>query len=321
MLQLPFFEKLRSAKNVLLAGCGGGFDIYCGLPLYFALKSADKNVHLANLSFANLPRTPKTKPENWLTPYLYKVTSEIRSSPALYFPEYSLCKWFSEQGMETPIYCFENTGVKPLVNNYETLIKTLEIDTIILVDGGTDSLMRGDEAGLGTPMEDISSITAVNQLLVERKMLVCLGFGVDHYHGVCHAQFLEAVADLTRSQGYLGMFSLMQEMPEVQLYQQACQSIFQKMSEHYISIVSTSILSSLEGHYGNYQTNARTAKSKLWINPLMPVYWCFQIEQVAQRILYLEQMKQTETHADVMNTVMNFRNSGLHIKQWESIPI
>jgi len=219
------------------------------------------------------------------------------------------------------VYCFENTGVRPLIANYEKLINELNLDTIILIDGGTDSLMRGDEVDLGTPFEDIASITAVNSLAVARKMLVCLGFGIDAFHGICHAQFLEAVAALIRTQGYLGMFSLTQEMPEVQLYQQVCHDIFAKMSSHYTGIVSASIVSALEGHYGNHHATERTANSRLWINPLMSIYWCFQVEQVAQRILYLEAMQLTETHQDVMTVIRQFRSSCPNIKKWESIPI
>ena len=35
------------------------------------------------------------------------------------------------------------------------LVDELGIDTIILADGGTDSLMCGDEEELGTPTEDM----------------------------------------------------------------------------------------------------------------------------------------------------------------------
>ncbi len=34
----------------------------------------------------------------------------------------------------------------------------------MLVDGGTDILMRGDENGLGTPVEDLTSVAAVTAL-------------------------------------------------------------------------------------------------------------------------------------------------------------
>ena len=32
-MNIPFFEQLASARNVLIAGAGGGFDVFCGLPL------------------------------------------------------------------------------------------------------------------------------------------------------------------------------------------------------------------------------------------------------------------------------------------------
>jgi hypothetical protein len=79
----------------------------------------------------------------------------------------------------------------------------------VLVDGGTDILMRGDEAGLGTP-EDMSSLAAVAALpdsLV--RLVACLGFGIDSYHGVCHAHVLENLAALQRA----GAFSVPPDSP------------------------------------------------------------------------------------------------------------
>jgi hypothetical protein len=194
------------------------------------------------------------------------------------------------------------------------------LDTIILVDGGTDSLMRGDEIGLGTPQEDIASITAVHELAVERKMLACLGFGVDRFHGVCHAHFLEAVAELTRRHGYLGMFSITEDMPEAQLYRQASDAVFGAMP-HHVSIVTSSILSALAGHYGDHHATPRTQASELWINPLMPVYWCFRLAPVAERILYREAMQTTESYSDVVSVIKQFRDSSIKIRSRQVIPV
>jgi hypothetical protein len=315
-LKLPFFNEIEKAENILLVGAGGGYDIFSGLPLYFGLRAAGKRVHLANLSFSFLPLTKKLR----LSPSMLKVTA---NTPILtsYFPEFYLSQWFREQqGEEIPIYCFYCRGVKPLVENYQILIKLLSVDTVILVDGGTDSLMRGDEVDLGTPEEDITSITAVNELDVERKILTCLGFGVDYFHGICHAQFLEAVADLTQKGGYLGMFSLMEEMPEVQKYREASEFVFKAMPRD-ISIVSSSILSALAGHYGNFHATNRTWGSQLWISPLMPVYWCFRLNHVAQRVLYLEEMKKTVGYQDVKSVINEFRSKYTSIRARENIPV
>jgi len=54
---IPLFRQLDNSQNILISGAGGGFDIYCGLPLYFALKAQGKKVVLSNLSFTWLANT------------------------------------------------------------------------------------------------------------------------------------------------------------------------------------------------------------------------------------------------------------------------
>ncbi len=312
-LQLPFVNELEDAQTVLLAGAGGGFDVFSGLPLYFALRQAGKQVHLANLSFSHL-EAATGRP---FTPSALEITadSQVRAG---YFPEYHLCRWFRSQGEDVPIYCFDRTGCRPLLDAYRSVTAHLQEDTFILVDGGTDSLMRGDEAGLGTPEEDIASIAAVDDLPVARKYLVCLGFGVDAYHGVCHSHALEAVADLTREGAFLGALSLTQAMPEVQRYIQAAQYVCDAMPDC-PSIVCASILSALEGHYGDHHRTARTRGSTLWINPLMTVYWFFRLEPVARRILYLDEVKATRNQWDLMEAIDAFRRR-TRIREREAIP-
>lgn len=304
MLKLPFFSELEQSNRILIAGAGGGYDVFCGLPLYFSLKSAGKEVYLANLSFSFLFPFGGER----LSPSMLTVTADTPIH-VNYFPERYLSEWFRKEiNQEVPIYCFERTGVKPLLENYQTLVDKLSLDTIVLVDGGTDSLMRGDEDGLGTPHEDAASITAVYELQIERKILACLGLGVDHYHGVSNFLTFEAIADLTRSKGFLGMFSLLEDMLEVQRYREAAEYVFNRMPSA-VSIVSSSILSALAGHYGNHHATARTRGSKLWINPLMSVYWCFHLDSVAERILYLERMKDTQDYMEVRDVIRVFRQA------------
>ncbi len=50
----PLFAALEDSERILVAGAGGGFDVYAGLPLAFALMGLGKTVHLANLSFSAL---------------------------------------------------------------------------------------------------------------------------------------------------------------------------------------------------------------------------------------------------------------------------
>lgn len=314
-LTLPFFQELEQAHSILIAGAGGGFDLFSGLPLYFGLRTLSKQVHLANVSFAPL----KYSTGRSLCPALFEVTATTQA-PDPYFPEKSLAHWFATQGEPLPIYCFEQTGAQPLLVAYQTLIDLLHIDTVILVDGGVDSLLRGDESGLGTPAEDVASLAAVHQLPLERKVLVCLGFGVDAHHGVCHAHVLEAVSDLIRQGGFLGTWSLTREMPEVQRYRAATEAVLQATPAHW-SIVSSSILSALAGRFGDAHTIKQTAGSTLFINVLMTLYWCFRVDAVAQRLLYLQDILPTHTVDEVAYAIGQFRNALPTRKRWVRLPM
>jgi hypothetical protein len=313
-LRLPFFADLDQAQNILVAGAGGGFDIFSGLPLYFGLRAAGKTVHLANLSFSHLEAAAGRR----LAPAALEVTADSLGVLG-YFPEWHLCRWFRKHGEEVPIYCFERTGFKPLLEAYQAVVAHLGVDAVVLVDGGTDSLMRGDEAGLGTPEEDIASIAVVDELDVSKKFLACLGFGVDSFHGVCHVHAFEAIAELTQQGAFLGAFSLVKEMPEVTRYMEVVQAVHRAMPDC-PSIVCSSILSAVDGHYGDYHRTARTRSSKLWINPLMTMYWCFRLGPVARRILYLDAVKQTKSQWNLIETIDAFRRGCDTIRDRTVIP-
>ena len=315
LLGLPLFVELEKSERILLAGAGGGFDIFTGLPLYFALRDAGKQIYLANLSFSQIYASSGHR----AAPGLVEVTASTRGYEG-YFPELHLARWFRERNENVTLYCLDRTGVQSLLPAYRHLLEKLQLDTIILVDGGTDSLMRGDEAGLGTPEEDITSIAVVDQLDVANKLLVCLGFGVDAFHGICHTYFLEAVAEITQAGGFLGAWTLMREMPEAQLYRDAVKWVHKAM-QHHPSIVNASILSALEGQFGDYHETRRTAGSEMFINPLMTLYWAFRLEPVARRILYLQEMLETVSYLDVQRVINVFRGTLEKTRPWTSLPM
>ncbi|MEZ4886409.1 MAG: DUF1152 domain-containing protein [Chitinophagales bacterium] len=246
--QTIFFKKLEKAQNILIAGVGGGFDIFSGLPLYFNLIAQGKKVHLANFSFTHLSQTTAQKVYH----DCYQVLPNNRGLSGFgYFPEKVLAEWFLTQDNPTSVFAFEKTGVKKLRVAYNFLIKELQLDAIILVDGGTDSLMFGDEQGLGTLVEDSTSLAAVFQSSVKTKLLSCLGFGVDYFHGVSHYHFLENVAKLSREGGYLGCFHLLPFMLEAQKYKSVCGGLCQyadaQLQKHYSQFSSQHIAGRIWG--------------------------------------------------------------------------
>src|SRR5690349_8665260 len=105
--KLPFFEELENLDNILIAGAGGGFDVFCGLPLYFALRNAGKQVHLANLSFSNFSGSTGRK---LFGNDLVEITAVTLGNES-YFPELHLARWFETHGWSVPVYCLANVGV------------------------------------------------------------------------------------------------------------------------------------------------------------------------------------------------------------------
>ena len=314
-MRIPFFDQLEKAETVLIAGAGGGFDVFCGLPLYFWLRNAGKTVHLANLSFTDLRFCDGQRP----VPSLVRVLPTTGGSSS-YFPEVHLSSWLSDRFGETPVYAIERSGARPVAAAHQWLAAALKPDAVILVDGGTDSLMRGDEVGLGTPEEDMASVAAVQAVQnVARKYLLCLGFGIDAFHGVCHAHFLENTAALIADGGYLGAWSLMREMTEFQLYREALEHTCARMPRR-PSIVNTSIASAVSGSFGDHHSTRRTEGSELFINPLMGIYWAFQLEHVARRVLYLDRIRETETYTELSMAIESFSATQPKVRGWKDIP-
>jgi hypothetical protein len=315
-MNIPFFSELEGSRNILIAGAGGGFDVFCGLPLFFWLKRAGRTVHLANLSFTELGFCDGERP----VPSLVRVLAKTTGGSHDYFPEAYLASWLAARVGETPIYAIERRGVRPVLAAYEWMVQSLRPDTLILVDGGTDSLMRGDEVDLGTPQEDMASLYAGHAVQgPERKFLLCLGFGIDAFHGICHAHFLENAAALIEEGGYLGSWSLMREMEEFRLYSEAIDYVGLRMPRR-PSIVNSSIVSAVNGWFGNRHPTKRTEGSDLFINPLMALYWAFRLDHVARRNLYLERIADTTSYGELSLAIDTFRSSLPKLRNWKDIP-
>jgi hypothetical protein len=298
-LHLP--ECLEASQRILVAGAGGGYDVYAGLPIFHRLRALGKQVFLANLSFTYLRGTDA--PE--LTPSLFLVDATARGDD-LYFPERELARFLNQS-----IYTFENVGAKPVGEAYHYLRNRLGLDAVVLVDGGTDILLRGDEASLGTPAEDMVSLAAVKDLDIQTRLVFCVGFGIDTFHGVCHAHWLENVADFIADGAFLGAVALRKNMPEVKFYLDAVVAS-ELLTKDRSSIVNGCIASAIEGKFGNFHRSTRTKGSELFINPLMSLLWAFDLAAVARRNLYLDNLAETTSHKEVLYAIEQFHANVPH---------
>jgi hypothetical protein len=299
----PLFDALAGAHSVLIAGAGGGFDVYAGLPLAFALAGEGRAVHLANLSSADLFRGD---PAGWLAEDVAIVTPAT-SGHDDYFPERGLARWLASQDLPATVYAFPKVGVRPLRTAYRALVKHLGVDAIVLVDGGTDILMRGDETGLGTPVEDMASLAAVAGLdEIATRLVVSLGFGIDSYHGVNHVQVLENIAALDRAGAYLGALSIPRGSTESALYRDAVAHA--RAATEWPSIVHGQVAAACAGEFGDVYLGERTRGSELFVNPLMAVYLTVDLVALARRSLYLDRLENTYLMRQVQAAIVAYRD-------------
>jgi hypothetical protein len=225
-----------------------------------------------------------------------------------YFPEKWLAEWLARRGQPAPIYAFAKSGVRPLSAAYRWIVDQHEIDLVLLIDGGTDSVIFGDEPGLGSATEDAVSIVAASEAMGKQVLLAAIGFGIDHYHGVSHHAFLENVARLTRDEGFLGAFSLLPNTTETTAFLDLVDYANQRQPQHK-SIVCNSIASALRGEFGNYHATNRTSGNDLFINPLMSQYWTFSVPGVVEHMAYANKLAGTERMEDAKRVIELWRET------------
>ncbi len=313
-LNLPVLSQLSSCKNLLIAGMGGGFDIYCGLPIYFELAKRGQTVHLANFSFSEIA---SLRGGIRLSPGLVGVVAD-QPDFAPYFPEKHLSKWFKEQrNSDVTIWSFQKSGVRPLLKNYHILIDHLSIDGILLIDGGVDSLMQGDEIEMGSAVEDATSLFVANELTeIPIRLLSTVALGAER--DISYNQVFENIATLTQSGGFLGACALAPQMESYQAFERAVLFAQEQFLQD-PSVIGSSLISAVRGEFGNYHLTEKTKGSRLWISPLMTLYWFFDLPRVAKLNKFLTRLKDTDTFMDGLHQLMAF-SKGARSRETAEIP-
>jgi len=192
------------------------------------------------------------------------------------------------------------------------------------VDGGSDSLMAGDEEGLGDPIEDAVSVATVASLQELRaKLLVVVGLGTDRFNQVSDAASLRAVAELTQAGGFLGSVSLEPLASGSVFYRDCLKHIYQRQG--FQSVLAGTIDSAIQGWFGRdalppvLERRVRPGEMFLW--PLMAVLWGFDVEAVAKRSLIAGWIRGCHTVADCYAALYQGRNLlGAQLRTVENFP-
>ncbi len=318
-LNLPILEHLKNSQNILIAGAGGGFDVFSGLPIYFTLRQMGKTVHLANYSFCEFKLVQIIgNPDVVIDGFLLRARGEIKHD-FMYYPEGYLSQWFKkEYGENVEIWMFAKTGVKPLVEGYKHVVEQLNIDAIILVDGGVDSLMRGDEQGAGTLVAASISLAAVDAMNVSVKILACIGFGTEFEEEVCHYLALENMAALAKRGAFYGSCALTPQMEAFQLYETACRYVWEQ-PDHHKSHISTRIIPAVHGEFGMYLMYPDSNHRPVFTSPLMSLYWFFDANTVVKNSLIMDVLRNTNTLHEAFHAY-TAKMSRAIVRQRQSIP-
>jgi hypothetical protein len=309
--QLPAHDRLFAAQRVLLLGAGGGYDVFGGVPLFMELRARGIAAHFAGVSFTGLESLAGAEPDP-RAPCLYRVdgTAAVRTG---YCPEAWLARWLAEsQGYREPVWALSKVGVGPLRAALAVLVERLRTDLIVLVDGGIDLCLRGDETSIGTPAEDLATLCAVAGLK-QPSLAMCIGFGTELREGIPHAQVLERIAELQRLGAFLGATTLDGATPAGAAYREALAFVQGGQQDQRGTHIHTVVLASMAGQFGS-------SGPDVWISPLASICWFFDAHRIAGSHLFLKNLEQTETIWDVTNVIRSCRKA-LEVRPRSEIPI
>jgi len=302
-LGLPFSSLLPMPSSVLILGMGGGFDLFCGLPLLFSLEAAGHQVHLASISFANLSEYTDAE---WLSPTLAAVGPPQHDVKG-YHPERYLARWFETLEQPRTLWCIEPTGSRTVREDLVHIRNRINFEALILVDGGIDSLTRGDEELVGTVLEDYVSLAAADMMSgVPVRILASIGMGIEG--DVSCACVFENIAAITEIGGFLGCSGLSAQMECFRRYEDAVSFVHHQPGQQ-PSVINASIISAARGHYGDFHLTERTRGSELRISPLMNLYWFFDLPTAARQNLFVDRLRNTRTAGDAFGVIYEARET------------
>lgn len=356
----------KFGQNLLVIGCGGGYDIFCGLPIYFKHLSENPNNKclLANYSFSNsellkrgerlgsssvykidaslfeLPSLSEFVKEisanqeipSWLLKQM-GITSDVcenelgngtAQNGKLYFPEYELSR---ELG--TYVYAFHgDLGAIGIKEGLKEIIMNNDINTVVAVDGGTDSLMIGNEIietcvrirvdnkdqddtylrkpGVGTPHEDMVTLSVINALYKELLLttqsintyLYILGYNIDLMHGVSDENVQERILELISINAFLGAYHLLNHPESAHSYEKVLANCSPENSW-----INSLVCASLRGETQQIFLKNR-GTSKLPVSPFMAIYFGFDLPSVVSLKYWdMNAIAETTNDEDVSNLI------------------
>lgn len=317
MKAFPVPFELEAGSSVLVAGCGGGYDVVCALPIALELRRQGHRVHLASNAFTHLEAVPGAEQP---FPGLFRVHDRCEPPPNGYFPEGFLAKWWeSTLGEELPVWSYRLVGVRQLEGIFGYLGQQLRLNALVVVDGGVDALFWGNEHDQATPTIDAISVLAAYQQRSLRRYFAMTAFGTEGTeHSVRHYDVLEHMARLEPA--LLGVSALLRGSHAGDQFLKALEYLFARMEPHWHSNMAASIAAAMRGTFGYASPTIKTQTSPLWISILQQLYWFYELDPIAEAKPYLEEGLATAGVDELHELIQRVREAG-PVAPWRDIPI
>ncbi len=129
-------------KTILIAGCGGGYDVVCALPVALELAAQGNRVHLASASFTDLGKLRGTRKRGTGVTVVGP-----ESSGDGYCPEVHLAHWLVSRpdaltGISPELFCWSRIGVLELRDVFVQLQLEIGLDALVKNDPVTQEFER-----------------------------------------------------------------------------------------------------------------------------------------------------------------------------------
>ena len=205
-------DTIRDSSHSLVIGIGGGGDVAGALATARFLEFCGLQFVLGGLSWERRVFDPLPGPRmlsevdnvRVLHQYAWMANCETRTKGGVYFAESRMAAFLAKEVLLIDI----SGGVKGVVAGLERAIKELNTDLLVGVDVGGDSLAKGAEPGLRSPLADSVMLAAFVELEKRgyRTLWGVFGYGSD---GELTVDEIEAaLSSLAGAGGLLGAWSL-----------------------------------------------------------------------------------------------------------------
>ena len=205
-------DLIRSSSHALVIGVGGGGDVvgalaaarfveFCGLKFTLGGLSWERFVYDSVPGPRSLDEIENVK---LLHPRVGFANSRTKSKNNVYFAESKMAEVCGQDVLLVDI----NGGVEEVIDGLETTLKKLNADLLIGIDVGGDSLARGGEKGLRSPLAD-SIMLATFAEMEKRGVRTLWGiFGYGSDGELTTDEVEEALSVVAKARGLLGAWSL-----------------------------------------------------------------------------------------------------------------